>query len=480
MGCMPGDGTFHGWFPQLAASQRIPPLTIHILIPQGLRPLLAQLERMSKWLRAMGLAGFSTLAYIWTRWPTVREPEEVKCRLAEARRRWTDTQGQALDQNLNGYLSEEFQTFWDRDLRDRDNPSEVERTITRWAKLSEIASDAELVLGEATSEISNALVRFEALAPALAERMTKPLFVVPASELTLATPVFSIIAQKTCMQAMLGLSRVLMARRRPSESVEALLSLIGFANAQLDRGSVISELLAGNALCRAIEGVCQVLTPSTLLPAQDWRRLSLSLSQAVPPDDWLERCLEIEMAAGCGSFALARDGRYLLDPNVRLHLIPGMVAREERIYLNIMTGLLAKLRLGHTLPDDILPKRVAWVLGHTGWTGPLGFLPGERLRQGFWMQRHSLIGMATATAVKAFQAEFGKLPVSLDQVSDAGIVLPPLGPGRLSYQVSERMARVTLPYPVATSWDSEPPVINLGSWGTHKAGTIFVEVTASL
>ncbi len=424
----------------------------------------------------MGLAGFSTLAYMWARWPTIREPEEVKWRLAEARRRWTDTQGQALDQNLNGYLSEVFQTFWDRDLRDRDSPSEVERTITRWAELSESASDDELVLGEAASEISNALASFEALAPALAERMKKTLFVVPASQLTLTTPIFSILAQKTCMQAMLGLSRVLMARGRPSESVEALLSLIGFANAQLDRGSLISELIAGNALCRAIEGVCQVLTPSTLLPAKDWRRLSLSLSQAVPPDDWLERCLEIEMAAGCGSFALARDGRYLLDPNVRLHLIPGMVAREERIYLNIMTGLLAKLRLGHMPSDDILPRRVAWVLGHTGWSGPLGFLPGERLRQGFWMHRHSLIAMATATALNAFQAEFGNLPVALDEVSDAGVALPALGGGRLSYQVSDRVARVTLPYPLTTSWAPEPPVIDLGAWGTNKAGTIFVEV----
>lgn len=323
------------------------------------------------------------------------------------------------------------------------------------------------------------MAQFQMLAPALVERMTKPIFVVPASDLTLTTPTLSILAQKHCMQAMLGLSRALVAQGRLAEGVDALLPLIGFARAQVDRGNLISEMIACGALRRAIEGVCQVVTPGTLLPAEDWRRLSLWLCEAAPPEDWMERCLEMEMAAGCGSFALARDGSYLLDSKFRLHRIPGMIAREERIYLNIMTRLLARLRLGHAAVDELLPRSAAWVSGRVGWSGPLSFLPGERLRQSFWLHQRCLIGMATATSVVAFQAELGRLPVSLDEVRSAGVALPPLGSAQLSYQVSERGARLTLPYPLATAWDSELSVIKLGTWGTYNAGTILLEVPAA-
>jgi len=124
---------------------------------------------------------------------------------------------------------------------------------------------------------------------------------------------------------------------------------------------------------------------------------------------------------------LYRQGKYDAPDFEQLKYFPGMTGREERIYVNTMTGLLKQASSpnagGRISPSNQKPTVYDWLSGKAGFLfqsmTPNFQRAGEQIR----LYRNSALAAATAYGIAAFRAREGRLPSQLDEIQKTGIAM---------------------------------------------------------
>lgn len=370
-------------------------------------------------LALLGLVIFAiSLLAIWTQFPQLAHPQVTRAAITAALERETARQSKAGDPALNGYLAPEFLPFWGApfDL----GPSPTEAIVQAWKPYSTLSQgevvDHQTRLSEA--DYLKARTDFENLLPALERALEKEAFVVRGRSLDLLSDSnLHLSHMRGLVQALSGLAESYKAEQRVSDAVAPLLLGLRLSHAIEQEPSLVNAMIAVALNRIVVDSVLGIIGPKDQLTPEQWKELSSALLENLGPENQLETGLEDELALADATFQKINHNASLRGNFIRggaLYSFPGMLAREERIYFNIMSQTLMDVRQGQR--NTPIPRFTlgSWLQGRSG---PLADnllgINAERLDSLFKQKNSLLLGLGVSTALLGERARLGQFPSDL-------------------------------------------------------------------
>jgi hypothetical protein len=399
---------------------------------------------------------------VWVQFPKLKNKNLVQSALNSAQARFDNLQAEASNPEENGYLAASFLPYWGRDGQERQPGSPAERTIENWKQYASVSQDTvidhKLLRREEDSSYLQALQQFEQLAPELKTAMQKPVFVTPSSDLNMDYTLSNIVAIRACGQAMTGLAESLLARAQPAEALDCLVCTLELGQALHSNEFLIYDLMAGGIQAMAFQVFVGLVDPEqTNLQADLWTELTRRVVASVPPKDSFAHSIEAEMTAYRNTMENLDKTEYV--EFRQLDLLPGFLAREDRIYMNIMSDLLLQIQnQGTTNVLSVLgqPTAYDWFSGHTGIMAQIMVPNFDRLGQNIMLNRARMVGLATVFGVLTYRASEGRLPQTLSDLEKSQIaVVDADSLNALTYKVDGKTATLKVPLqkpPASNPW----------------------------
>ncbi|MCA9779022.1 MAG: hypothetical protein KC800_19975 [Candidatus Eremiobacteraeota bacterium] len=364
-----------------------------------------------------GLFGF------WINQPTLVGESQISDSVGSAKNRFSQLQREAENPQLNGYLSLQFEPLWGAG-HPINETSEIEQRLQAWNAYSNALrggqTDHGARLKAGDTEYLAARTAFEGLLPGLVVALNKRLFVVPRKNLSgYGLPDTS--GLRLLSQAIYAYVESKVAEKDAAASVEPLAALFTLGGKMQGRENLVNDL-SGVTLQRTAFKALALIRPDSNLTTQDWLTLATAVTQGTPPPDQMVLAFEAEVAASLelildNEKKAAQSGSYL----DRLFL-----QREKRIFMN-QTALQLRAVKGDNL-RKYMPPTPGFMSSLTGESGNIALInTADFARAAAIMEfnRICLVGASTALDLRAYRAKNGKLPVTLQEVKEMGLRVPP-------------------------------------------------------
>lgn len=395
----------------------------------------------------------SLLYGIFIALPRPHDEEVIRQAVVAGEKAFAASQVDATDPAKNGWLNPTFLPYWGRKDKEQKPDAPIRKVMTDWVEFSAPGAAAPVdhskLLADKDPKYMAAASEFEKVAPELLKAMQAPRFVAPESRLSFSTMVMNYIAVRSSSLAVAGLSQRLLAQKKPAQAAEALLAPIIMSAHMRSQAAVISDAVAVAVGAIAIEAFeCQI-SPRTALPAALWKKAAETFTAAIPSKDQLLVATQIEVAAAQNTFKEASEGKSTVPELDALRRLPGMLAREQRIYNNIMSDLLQDLQQNRPPAVEGLEELEAtdYLMGRVG-PATVDLVPGlQTFPQRLEENRRQLIGLATVSGVAAYLAEKKALPKDHEQVRAVAKIPDPatFTDVGLVYKLQGEQATVTIP-----------------------------------
>jgi hypothetical protein len=267
--------------------------------------------------------------------------------------------------------------------------------------------------------------RLEALLPELLEAVARPHFQAATRQEGAPEVAFNDLALSALILSLDGYAESLVAEGRPDQAalVYELVFRLGAGVSQ--DGGIVQTMMGVSYQALAFQSLVGHLSPSSELSPNQWAGLSLAVAAVTPTPLTMQAALEQDLVFGT-DFLLGPRASY--DGDARhlrgVYLLPGMRARDQRVYHNVMGALLEEARGG--LVNQAAPA-ASWKAILKGETGP-GVAPllPQYDTQSARLTLHGakMGGLAAMAGVCAYRARYGKLPESLANLDEMRLLAP--------------------------------------------------------
>ncbi len=393
---------------------------------------------------------------IWIQFPSEKDSGFMTQTAESGQKYLARGQAESLDPQKNGYLNKQFLSYWGRKGKEGVENSVTQAVITDWNNYSSSSTgktiDHEKLLSGKQSEYLKKREELKKLTPELEKAMRSETFVAPETKFDFETPLLNYIAVRACAQAISGLAESEAAEKQFDLTAQHLGSIFSLTRALQGKGAMINEMIATSIGGIGSSSSLELLGPKVPLSLKARQRLARDILGSVPGQDRLLGLLQGEVACGLALFKQIRTGAgqaYTSNAGIPNLRIPGLVAREERIYRNVHTRLLKELESTGRLTltrADTNPNPLDYLTGSTGLYTQI-LLPNiPRLQEQLDLDRRARIAVGTTYAVMAFRAEKQRLPKDLKELSQAYPLPADADTLGLTYTPSGSAASVHIPY----------------------------------
>ena len=372
---------------------------------------------------------------VWVQTPAIKRPSRVAKVVASAQERWDRQQAQAGDPALNGFLNPTFLPYWGRRDIESDDHSPSSKTVMAWNAYSTLSADRPIDHRALQSDTKyrQALADFQKLEPALVEAMSKPVFTLPETPKSDAGTIFpNFIRLRGAAIAALGLAEARVAQGKPEDAARLVGKVARFGHTISSKTCLIQDLIGLGIRQMAGDGFVALLGPDSQMPASQWKALAHELLAALPDNDQVSGALEGEFSMGVNTLSSPTANLEVLmdSPFARLAAkLPGFLEREKRIYCNMMVDNIMpalEKNLTATLPEQLAhPTASDYFTGRTGIFCEIFVADYTKATYQFAQSRKRLACLTLVSSLRAYLAEKGRLPQSLEELKSAGIPLPP-------------------------------------------------------
>lgn len=368
---------------------------------------------------------------VWVQTPSIENHQLYEASMSAAASRWDALQAQANDAEKNSFIDPAFLPAWGRKDKEFKEGSPPLQAMAAWVDYSTTGSQAAVdhkALAK-DPEYLAALAGFEKLQPALETAMRRPIFTVnDTPRPNLYTLIPNLIQVRGFGFGAIGLAEARSAQGRHSEAAHLIGSTALFGRA-LGNGTGLLQDMIGIAVQKtAAEGYVGLLDPTVPLGAAGWKALAADMVAAVPPVDQSLHSMQGELWNSVDSLETLKDpaDAYEGEPSAAARL-PGWMAREQRIFTNLMVATIGALQETGvpTYPPALEnPSPNAYFTGKVGTIATILIPNFGRANEQYSYTRKLMTGLALVSGVRAYQAERGKLPTSVEEIKAAGIATP--------------------------------------------------------
>lgn len=362
-----------------------------------------------------------SLAGIWLQFPQLSHPELVKEVNELALQRFKQRQEKARDPEFNGYLHPRFVEFWGSHQTAKKG-GKTEKSVYRWKDFSSAAygelQPHRTQLEEQDPEYLEARTDFEQLLPELYDALKKPVLLAPEERFDmLAFENINIIAVRGLAHALAGLGESYVAAGEPERAIRPFLGCLQLGKHLEEQGSMVACMGAIIAYRAGLDATVGLLQPSAPLSTADWTTLKTTTQRTLPKKDLIARILEDEIARALRTFEIigkSKTARVNFTGGGLLFELPGMLEREERIYLNQTAQLLLALREKRRPPSTSPAHSLgAWLQGTAGVLSDGLSLTYDRPILLVTYTRRELEALTVCAALLSYRSDKGEFPDTL-------------------------------------------------------------------
>lgn len=362
------------------------------------------------------------MIFIWIQFPHVNHPQVVAAAQKEALKRHQARQETAQDPSQNGFLNPRFRDYWQGH---NSKPTLAEKRIAAWAVFSTATGATRLDHRELSQDQIYLKTRgeFEELLPDMLAEFHKSVFVAPAKKLTIEGTYLDYLNMRSVAQALVGLAESYISEGRPREALRPALECLQLGALLSRQGTAINNFIGVSLQQLGANAFGGLFSPKTQLSAEQWRSTGRAILACVVPAKNLEEAVEdslLMIANTFGHIRGNRSARRAFTGGGVAYEIPGMIAREERITLNLVTDVLLQLQQGQTVPPSTPSKPGDWIRGKEGLltSGLLG--DHHRMQELALGNRQHLLGLGVSCLLLAQRLESGEFPNDLASLEVEG------------------------------------------------------------
>jgi hypothetical protein len=396
---------------------------------------------------------------IYTTWvvlPVSRHESEcvqIVSRVTETRKK---LQARASDLRLNGYLAPDFLPFWGSRKTDPananvilagNNPqpdSEIGRLLESIAPLCDLAQGTPTELGKiAKGEVKGTLrpfVDFEAYYPRIHEVENLPLFVVPDSKpQSHSTPTYNFIAVRKLAQGCAGYADYLVFCEKGDQALGVCEDSLKFGSSVRNCSGNLLEMMMAVALQNiAQSSLSMVLQSKVELSLAELHAVSKTLEASQIPQGLLVQSLESDLCLGLNSLEESRS-QAIGKGSVGIHWLPGLMAREVRLYKNDYIPLIQQAKNhGAAGIPNLEFAGLSWFLGRRGIFSGLMIPNWARAGEQLTLLRKRQAFLHLYTHLRMEYLSRGVWPASLDELKGRGYhPLEPIELAKVRYSVRQ-------------------------------------------
>jgi hypothetical protein len=382
------------------------------------------------------VATFLAAYAVWVQFPRLHQPESVASTLQQASERFDQLSRMAADPAKNGFETAIFLPYWGRRSTEYKENSPIESVVKDWAQYSGLSSgqpiDHKALRASQNAKYLKALNDFEKVSPELLAAWGKPVFLPPGTTMSFDTELWNFQATRTCAQALVALAEAKAAQGQSDQAANILARVMEFGGNLQGQGALLIDVVGMSTQRSGIDGFLPLMQPAvthrgTPLPAGRWKDLAGRLTKAVPPADTVYRAMQGETAVAVNTIDQIRQGKSANSLAAGPTAMPGLLDREERIYLNLMMDMLGKLKdTGKLVTPAALDRPTAGdhLAGRSGLLAEQLLPNFSRASYEIEMNRRRILALALCAGVAAYRADNGKLPDTLDDVRKFGIPMP--------------------------------------------------------
>lgn len=330
------------------------------------------------------------------------------------------------DPHQNGFLEPLLLPYWkaDGDVKDK-NFIFVSSAVERWTKDFSAQSighevDHAALLKVKSVDYLAARKGFEELLPHVVAALDKPMF----SSGKEGIHVFRVLQLTRGLD---GYAESLVAEGE-LERASLVYQLVFLLGDHVGRGGGVLQMFGGIS-CQALgfQSLVGHLSDADHLGLDSWAGLSRTLSYTTPMADAFTEAIQVDAQRGLEFLSEARssydgEARFLRG----VFLLPGLRARDIRIYRNVMTEILGLAGAQKTLPVWVAPGFTHYLEGRTGAAFssliPEGGYRVEAARLRF--HNAKMTGLCAYTALCAYRAKHGHWPERLEDLASLHLKAP--------------------------------------------------------
>lgn len=382
--------------------------------------------------------------------PRERYSQVVDAALTDVTQRIEQRQSQIKDPKVNGFLSPRFEYFWGGGAEAESHS--VRDAINAWVvpysyQISGVTVDHAGLLAKKDAAYLKARSDFEALLPDLIEALGKPLLQPANDDPFNPTRVFNEQALTSLTIALNAYAESLLLEGNAEKSALAYELAFRLGALVFDDVASIQTMIGVSLQGLAFQSLVGYFQPAVPLSPVQWAGFSQAVSSVTPTPITLGETVQKDLAFGVHFLQQPRssydgDARFLRGT----YLIPGMRARDQRTYRNVMGEVLEESKTGVVKQD--LPSTDALVMlrGESG-PGTVLLTPNyEQQSARFTLHAAKMSGFAACAGVAAYRALHERLPASLAELDTLNLQAPGGNPWStvkgISYSLQGEQAQI--------------------------------------
>lgn len=352
--------------------------------------------------------------------PSDANPKIVDDALAAAEARHNKDLVQLKNPQMNGYLNARLKPFWGGSENTKGPTHDL---LAAWANaysmqgVGEAIDHAALLKAKDPAYLA-ARGGFEQLLPDLISAFTKPIFQPVNQNFAAPTEAFNKDALLLLTTAMTGFAESLIAEGRPDQAA-LVYEMCLREGRMIGQDTQVLPTLEGVALqALAIQSMVSHLSPTMKMGPNQWIGLSMAIASTSPTSQTVRWMLENDLAFG---LAYLERPRSSYDGDARpmrgAYLLPGMRARDTRVYRNIMAKILKEQAEKGSITVTVPPATTTGVLTGKSGFGPEVLVP-DYGKQFARVNIHAakMTGLAACAGLCAYRAKYGQYPEKLAEL----------------------------------------------------------------
>lgn len=359
---------------------------------------------------------------VWVSKPALKDQEIVEQALVSFEKARSEDQSKASDPEVNGFLNETLQPLWGAGHQKHDDKPEVEQVVEAWnLTYSEPgtgkAIDHKNLLDSNDADYLKKRSELEKYLPVFKEALNTEEFIAPAQgPARLLEPTADLAACRTLVQALCGYGDSLVAEQKPDEAAEIYESCLNLSANLQGQGSILSEMIGVAVVRICLDSILDNFHPDTALSPEEMKQLGRAIVPAAPSEESFRLALAGEVARFSRHIQEVKNGSENVPVEgstnqTALSTLPGLVEREERLYLNNSAEMLQAYDSDQD--DQFLGKIQkagfgSWLKGETSYMAAIVTPNYSRARLQVRTARKFALGAAVSYAMLACRRETGE------------------------------------------------------------------------
>lgn len=373
---------------------------------------------------------------VWVSFPKEKYSRELREATGRTKERFDAIQAKANSPETNGYLAPTLLTGWII-KPDYEESKALDGPIRQWNEKYSSPGTGEDIDHRGLANDPDYLQKREAFAkllPEIKKSLRADVFVVPQEgDYSFYDYVPNYIAVRRIALAMVGYTEALVAQGKTEEALDCVGPIFRLGYNLEQNPTLISAMIGVAIQAIGFQGLVEQIDLQAQASPQAWQRLAQDLARAIPDENLIVQSMASEVWVMENSVAQWRKGRRSADYDDELfdwalYNLPGILARDHRIYRNNMGKIFEALERDgdyRTIVNNLQKAgMVDYLFGRTGPMTTLGIPNFTRAGAQCRIIRAKVLGAAATIGAVAYRAKHGELPQNLDQLKDIGVELP--------------------------------------------------------